>query len=204
MQVTTVNDEPPHRVLPLFPEQERTKTALVGMIIFLASWAMMFGALFYSYALLRIHSPVWPPEGVLDLPIMLPMLNTAVLLGSSLALQRGIDHMRDKQPAQLLRWLLVTIALGLGFVGLQGLVSFQLWHDGLLPSSGGYGSIFYFLTAFHGLHVLVGLAFLCSLLPGARRQAYTLRHHLPVRIVSMFWHFVDTVWLLIFLLVYVL
>jgi len=190
------------RLVRIAPGAREADTAWVGMVIFLGSWTVMFAALFFAYGLLRVQSSVWPPDGYARLPLLLPAINTAVLLLSSVALHRGQLAVRSNRP--LFPWLLTTLGLGLVFLALQGVVWNSLWLEGFVTASGRYGSIFYTLTAFHALHVLVGLGFLLWLIPRSLQSTYTPRDNTPVRLTAMFWHFVDIVWIVLFVTVYVL
>ena len=182
----------------------RDATAYVGMVIFLGAWTMTFAALFFAYGAVRLKAPVWPPPGEAQVPLGLPAFNTVVLLASSLALALGLRAVRHARPKALPRFLFAAIALGVAFCTLQVIVWRRMWLGGLLPSSGIYGSVFYGLTAFHALHVLVGLIGLGTLVPRALRSAFSVQHHTALRMWAMFWHFVDAVWLAMFLTVYVL
>ena len=174
------------------------------MVLFLGSWAMMFGALFFCYALLRIRAPAWPPPGMTELPLALPGLNTLLLLLSSATMQRGLTGLRRGRLSQLRLHLLATIFLGSIFTALQCAVWIDLWSAGLRLDSGTYGGLFYLLTVFHGLHVLVGLGLLIWLVgPTVGRRPIAPRR-VPVTLASMFWHGVDLVWVVMFLTVYVL
>ncbi len=195
---------------PLAPEvirdeiPEKRSLGYVGMVIFLGSWAMMFGSLFFSYAVLRLRAPVWPPLGVTHLPLALPGLNTLILLASSATMQLALVGLRRGRLDQFRGGLLATLLLGIVFVVLQCVVWADLWSVGLRLDSGTYGGLFYLLTVFHILHVLVGLGLVAWLLaPALRRDAIAPRR-VPVTLTSMFWHFVDAVWLVMFLSVYVL
>ena len=189
------------RIVTMPAEAERTFTAHVGMTIFLGSWAMMFGALFFAYAMLRVRSPVWPPVGV-HLPLLVPALNTAVIVLSGLALRRGSQAVDAGRGSLLLPWLAVAAGLGAAFLAIQCASWWGLWSAGLTSSSSPFGSTFYLLTVFHALHVLVGLGLLGTLFPGAARHAYDVRRRTRLRLVSMFWHFVAVVWILMFVSVY--
>ncbi len=94
--------------------------------------------------------------------------------------------------------------LGVAFVALQTVVWWSLAHHGLRWDGSKYGSVFYALTWFHALHVLAGLGVLAAILVGALRGRYTAEKHTAVRLGALFWHFVDVVWVLLFLSVYVL
>ncbi|HWO14227.1 MAG TPA: heme-copper oxidase subunit III [Polyangiaceae bacterium] len=175
-----------------------------GMVIFLGSWAMMFGALFFSYAVLRISAPVWPAPGFARLPLVLPGINTLLLLTSSRTLSVALARLRRGQLERCRNELLLTIALGSAFVALQCKVWVDLWQSGLRLDSGAYGGTFYLLTVFHILHVLVGLGLLGRLLAPLARRNPVAPGRVSAALTAMFWHFVDAVWLTMFVAVYIL
>jgi heme/copper-type cytochrome/quinol oxidase subunit 3 len=192
-------------VVPFRHRPRRTDTtSYVGMVIFLGTWAMMFAGLFFAYADVRWKAPIWPPPGEPRAPLGLPALNTFLIALSSLTLARGLSAVRGAQTFALKRWIGLTMLLGATFLALQSVVWVQLWQSGLRPSNGIYGSVFYALTCFHALHVVVGLLGLALLLPGAIAGRYTVQRHARVRLWAMFWHFVDAIWLVMFVTVYVL
>lgn len=180
------------------------RTSFVGMVMALASWTMMFGSLFFAYAVLRLKAGTWPPEGIEPLPRLLPFVNTLVLLASSVVLARGVRRAADARIGALLGALKTTLALGSLFLVLQLAVWIPLWGSGFRIDSGVYGSIFYGLTVFHALHVLAGLVALAVLLPGARNGRWRSGAQSRVRGTAMFWHFVDAVWVVMFVAVYLL
>jgi cytochrome c oxidase subunit 3 len=187
------------------PDRDASRrTTFVGMVMALASWSMMFGSLFFAYAILRLKAGTWPPEGIEPLPRLLPFVNTLVLLASSVVLHRGVRRASDARIGALGSALKETIALGSLFLALQLAVWVPLWRSGFRIDSGIYGSIFYGLTVFHALHVLAGLGALAVLLPGARKGRWRSGAQSRVRASAMFWHFVDAVWVVMFVAVYLL
>ena len=187
---------------PDSPEERSLEYA--GMVIFLGSWVMMFGALFFSYAVLRVSAPVWPPPGFARLPLALPGISTLLLLASSRTLALALAHSKSGDLERCRTGLLQTIALGLAFAALQSKVWVELWQSGLRLSSGAYGGTFYLLTVFHILHVLVGLGLLARLVAPLVRRVPVAPRRVHVALAAMFWHFVDAVWLVMFVAVYVL
>jgi cytochrome c oxidase subunit 3 len=174
------------------------------MTIFLGSWAMMFCALFFAYGMARARAVDWPPAGLPALPIALPALNTALLLGSSLSLAEALKRARRGQTRELARLVALTFGLGAAFLALQCVVWRGLWNGGLSMKTGGaYASVFYGLTVFHALHVVVGLLLLLWVFFRALGGRYE-KNPTPVRLCAMFWHFVDVVWVLMFLSLYLL
>jgi cytochrome c oxidase subunit 3 len=192
-------------VVTRFPDRDGSRrTSFVGMVMALASWTMLFGSLFFSYAVLRLRAGEWPPDGLEALPRLLPFLNTLVLGASSAVLHFGVRPAAAARPGALLRALRRTLALGSLFLALQLVVWIPLWRSGFRIDSGVFGSIFYGLTVFHALHVLAGLVALLVLVPGAARGRWVSGARSPVRLTAMFWHFVDAVWVLMFVTIYLL
>ena len=188
------------------PEEEPERRSLEhsGMLLFLGSWAMLFGALFFSYAVLRASAPIWPAPGLQRLPLALPGFNTLLLLASSLTLSRALARSKRGQLGRCRNELLKTIGLGAVFVALQCKVWQELWTSGLRLDSGAFGGTFYLLTVFHMLHVLVGLGLLARLGAPLLRREPAAPRRVAAALVAMFWHFVDAVWVVMFLALYVL
>ena len=180
----------------------RLLTSSVGMLVFVGSWSMMFAALFFSYAMLRVHTGRWPPGGVV-LPLSLPTLNTALLLLSALTMHRCSRAARPGLYARVVPYLCATIVLGTLFLVLQVATWIPLWEAGFTMRSGLHGGVFYLLTFFHGAHVLVGIVWLVSVLPGALHPGILARRVVRLRMAGIFWHFIDAIWVFIFLGVYV-
>lgn len=163
-------------------ERRREVTAYVGLVVFLGGWLMMFAALLFAYALVRLKAPAWPPPGEPVLPLGLPATATVVLVASSLALGRSERPLR----------LALGLALGVAFLALQVAVWRGAWAAGL-RAGGTYGSVLYALSAVHGLHAAVGLIGLAVVLARGvvtgRARAWAWR---------LYWHFVGAVWLVVF------
>lgn len=177
------------------------RTAHVGMAVFLGSWAMLFVALFFSYAFVRARAPVWPPLDAPALPRLLPGLNTLAVFASSAAVALAVASQELGRARRTAAALALAAALGAIFLGLQLLVWLGLWREGLVPSGGSYPSVFYTLTAFHALHVLVGLGALAWLAERARRAAAS---RASVRLWGWYWHFVAVVWGALYVTLYLL
>jgi cytochrome c oxidase subunit 3 len=193
-------------VLPYRPPKAREETtAYLGMVIFLASWAMLFAALFFAYGFVRSRSLAWPPQDLPVLPKLLPLVNTGVLGLSSGVLQFGARAIGRGGSRQLRMALLGALLLGALFLGLQTWLWVSLYGEGLRPENGGpYGSVFYGLTWLHGIHVVVGLLGLAWVYCRAHAGAFSAARHLPVRLWAMYWHFVGVVWALMFVSIFLL
>jgi cytochrome c oxidase subunit 3 len=191
-------------VVELRPRAKEEFTSSLGMIIFLASWAMMFSALFFVYGFVRLQARTWPPSGAPALPLGIPALNTAIIVISSFTFARGLAALRRGKKGVFQRMVAVTFALGALFLGLQVSVWSSLAKAGLHVSTGIYGSVFYGLTTIHALHVAAGLLILLWVFLRSLRGIYSEHNHINVRLCTMFWHFVDAVWVLMFVTLYVL
>lgn len=189
-------------VVRIEPRAKDDFTQTLGMIIALGAWAMMFGALFFVYAGIRSGTRIWPPPGLPPIPVALPAVNTLILAASSAALWKGTRSLARGDRRALPAWVLGAIVLGSGFLGLQIKVWRDLWLAGLLPSTGAFASVFYGLTALHAAHVLAGLVVLLVIFTRALRGVYTEHNVVRVRVAGMFWHFVDVVWILMFVALY--
>jgi heme/copper-type cytochrome/quinol oxidase subunit 3 len=176
------------------------RTAQVGMAVFLGSWAMLFFALFFAYAFVRGGAPAWPPPGAPPLPRLLPGLNTLAIAASSVAVARAVRSQELGRGRSASWQLAAAAALGAAFLALQLAVWSDLWRAGLVPSGGPYPSVFYAFTAFHALHVVVGLAALAALAVRARSRAGATRT--AVRLWGWYWHFVGVVWVALYATLY--
>lgn len=177
---------------------------LLGMILFVTSETMFFGALFGSYLTIRFRTVAqgssWPPEGI-HLDMWLPLLLTAVLLGSSVTVHHATQRARAGDLRGLERWLAGTIALGILFLGGQ---AFEYSQLGFTLGDNAYTTLFFTLTGFHGLHVLIGVVMLLVAVVYARGGRVSARRHGVPEAAAFYWHFVDLVWVALFTMIYVL
>jgi len=184
------------------PQEPKETTASIGMVIFLASWLMMFAALFFVYGAIRARATAWPPPNLPVIPLLMPTINTLVIALSSVVMHSGIVAMRRGKTALVAPSLLVTLVLGTVFMALQIVVWTDLYNGGLLPSNDRYGAVFYMMTGVHAAHVIVGLGALLWLTIRAFTGHYTPARYLSIRLWAMYWHFVGVVWLAVFGTVY--
>jgi cytochrome c oxidase subunit 3 len=179
-------------------------TALVGMLLFIASEIMFFGGLFATYfnARASVGPGAWgPPEGAHELDLPLAAVLTAILVASSFTMQFGVWAIRRGDSGKLKLWTGITLALGVLFLAGQLYDYSQL---GFGISDGVFGTTFYTLTGFHGAHVFGGAVGLTIVLARAMRGQFSARNHVAVEAVSMYWHFVDVVWIGVFTTIYLL
>ena len=173
-----------------------------GMVLFITTEATLFAALLGSYFYLRFqYGPQWPPGGIEQPRLLRPLIMTAVLVPSSLPLLWAERGIRRGKRWQLRLGLLATLAMGLTFLTLQGVeYAEELRH--FTFTTNVYGSLFYVITSFHGSHVTVGLLMVAWLFGASLRGGFGARRHEPVRLVALYWHFVDAVWVAILFTVY--
>lgn len=172
----------------------------LGMLLFLSGEAIFFGLLILAYVYYRGQwaATGGPTAEVLD--VGLTSIFTVLLLSSSVTIWLSERSLRRGNHSGMRFWLLATVGLGAAFLLGQGFEYAQLIDEGINISTGLFGSTFYTLTGFHGFHVLVGLVIL-SILLGLARQ---LRgpHSVALETASLYWHFVDIVWIAVFSVVY--
>ncbi|MBC7543632.1 MAG: cytochrome c oxidase subunit 3 [Candidatus Sericytochromatia bacterium] len=189
-----------HEPMADVPAPLISKDQRLGMVLFIASEVAFFAAFFIGYFYLRGLSPIWPPPDTPSLgSLRLPMLNTMILAISGLAMTAGHAALKHGNRRGFLLGLTATIALGVIFLAGQG---WEWRHAELSIRSGTLGSVFYLLTGFHGLHVLVGVLFLGVNLARALQGAFSPYRHEGVTLAGWYWHFVDAVWLLLFVSIY--
>jgi cytochrome c oxidase subunit 3 len=180
-------------------------TPLVGMLLFIASEVMFFGGLFAAYFNARASfvGP-WGPEAfggepLEIMPIALPI--TIILIASSFTMQFGVWAIRRGDQRAMRFWTLVTLILGVIFLIGQA-YDYSVLGFGI--SDGVFGTVFYTLTGFHGAHVFGGTVGLSILTARASQGQFSARNHVAVEAVSIYWHFVDVVWIALFSTLYFL
>lgn len=183
-----------------------------GMILFIASEVMFFVAWFWAYfnfslfpahtaSLAEITGGNWPPKGVevLD-PFLFPLLNTLILLLSGTTVTWAHHALIHGDRQGLKNGLICTILLGMCFSSIQ---AFEYHHAAFKFAGSVYGSTFFMATGFHGFHVIVGTIFLAVCLLRAYRGHFKPNHHFGFEAAAWYWHFVDVVWLFLFVAIYV-
>ncbi len=182
-------------------EERGVNTALLGMLLFIASEVMFFGGLFAVYFNVRAANRVWPPEGFHVEALPIPAIATIILVISSFTMQWAIWRIRVNDRTGMNRALAVTLLLGIVFLAIQ-LYDYTTLGFGL--SSGVYGSLFYTMTGFHGAHVFGGVVGILVVMLRGMAGQFSAGHHVAVEAVSIYWHFVDVVWIALFTTLYLL
>ena len=167
---------------------------------------MLWPSFEFSWPMLQTPSATEfpPPEGIIS-PWHIPLLNTILLVSSSITVHFAHTALKNDNRSSFLRWLLLTILLGFAFVFFQieeYIVAYTEY--GLTLNSGVYGATFFMLTGFHGAHVTIGATMLAIMLIRAYRGHFSKDDHFGFEAASWYWHFVDVVWLGLFLFVYII
>jgi cytochrome c oxidase subunit III len=175
---------------------------IFGLIVFLGAESMIFLGLFMAYLTFRAVYPSWPPAGTPERELLVPGINTMILISSSFVIHKADVAIKKNDVAGLRTWFGVTAAMGAIF--LMGQVyEYSNLEFGLKTNL--YASSFYVLTGFHGLHVFLGLCLILAVLWRARSSThYSEAHHFGVEAAELYWHFVDVVWIILFILLYLL
>jgi cytochrome c oxidase subunit 3 len=175
---------------------------MVGLVVFLASEAMLFGSFFTAFFYIKFanYSHGFPHE----LPKDATGINTAILISSSFTMHWALVSIKRNHRQGLILGLAATLVLGLLFLGLQVHEYVNLHAEGVTPDSAAYASAFFCLTGLHGTHVLVGATLLAIALTRSLRGHYSPEHHMGVELTGLYWHFVDLVWVILFTVVYLL
>jgi heme/copper-type cytochrome/quinol oxidase subunit 3 len=193
---------------PLTPES----WGKLGMWIFLVGDAMSFGTLLAAYGGVRFGSADWPkPSDMLG--INLTAFMTFLLICSSVTMVKGLSAVRSHDQAGFRKFIGLTILGGVIFLALQAYEWTHLIHEGLGFTSWSmhgktgaalFGTTFFIITGFHGMHVTGGVIYLLCILLSGWNGRYSPHNYNPVEIVGLYWHFVDLVWIMVFTFVYLL
>lgn len=175
----------------------------LGMWVFLIIDGLSFVTILIGASYVRTNGAPWPDPGeVLNVP--LTAINTFILLASSFTMMQALENVRKGEQQKFITSLVVTLLLGASFLGIQAYEYAHLIMEGFRPGASIYAGCFFGATGFHGLHVLVGLIFILYVLVGGLKGKFNQANHLRVETLTLFWHFVDLMWMLVFTVVYLL
>lgn len=204
--MTTAQAEAADRTLPHEPEKATLegRNKVLAFWLFLGGEAVLFGTLFATFLALRNQTNEGPTaDELFHLPLVAAA--TFILLLSSLTSVFAIQAMHGNRPAALQLWLIVTVALGLGFLGLE-IYEFSVYirHEAFGMTTSAFSSAFYTLVGFHGAHVAFGIVWILILIGQLSYKGLTVVTAPKVYVSAMYWHFIDVVWVFIFTVVYLL
>ena len=177
-----------------------------GFLLFLVSESCIFGSFFAHNIYLRFFAPAWPPPGAPVLATQLPAIGTLVLVLSSFTVNIAHHAIKSGKITRAKNWLILTIVMGIVFLGIQAYDwGFLLQFDKFTISKGVFGSGYYLMTGFHGMHVLVGLLMLGLVYWRLERGDYNNpTYSFSTDAAAYYWHFVDIVWIFLFFTIYLL
>ncbi len=195
--------------------EHQRETAISGIWLFLATEALFFGPIFLSWIYARHADPSAFDAGGRQTELTIGLANTALLISSSFAYSVGLALIGFGRRRGMVMWLLIAWALGAAFIGLKFGVEWQTdLQKGLFPGSNFsihgparngaqlFFAFYFFGTALHGLHLVIGLGILAWIIFQAER--FTADSHSPVHVVGLYWTFIDIIWLILFPLIYLM
>jgi cytochrome c oxidase subunit 3 len=194
-------DEHDHHGPPLANQSSRVDAQFLGMLLFIISEVMLFGAFFTAYFFIRVvNNDAWPGPGE-ELPKLVAGVNTAILISSSFTMHWALEGARNENRRALKVGMLTTLMLGLTFLCVQ---INEYVHLGFAISDNAQSTIFYGLTGLHGAHVFVGLTLLLMATIRAYRGHFSAKEHRGIEVPGIYWHFVDVMWIVVYTTVYII
>nr|YP_009485648.1 cytochrome c oxidase subunit III [Velinus nodipes]AVZ00784.1 cytochrome c oxidase subunit III [Velinus nodipes] len=181
-----------------------TQGLKMGMILFIISEVFFFVSFFWGFFHSSLSPAIelgsWPPKGIMTFnPMHVPLLNTMVLLCSGMTVTWAHHSLMEKNFSQTKKALMITVMLGLYFTVLQG---YEYYEASFTISDSVFGSCFFMATGFHGIHVIIGTTFLMVCLMRHMLNHFSNKHHFGFEAAAWYWHFVDVVWLFLYISIY--
>jgi cytochrome c oxidase subunit III len=202
MEAAAVAHDEHHHGPPPANRSSRVDPQVLGMLLFIISEVMVFGAFFTAYFFIRVVSgDKWFPFDDFKLPVAVAGVNTAILLSSSLTMHWAQTSIKNGNRFGLKAGMVSTFCLGATFLSIQ--VN-EYVHLGIAPGDSAQASIFYGLTGLHGCHVFIGLCLLMFVTVRSFKGHYSPEQHRGVEVPGIYWHFVDIMWIFVFSSLYIL
>lgn len=199
---------PGHAVAAAHPRPQTNtgiSNGVLGIMCFLVSEMGLFGSLIFMYLYERRAAPIWPPAGFEHFDWQYPAVNTVILLSSGVTMHFAFQALRRNDVQRMLTLLIVTIVLGVAFLGGQAYeytdlvtVRHYTMNQNIYPGT------FFTLTGLHGIHVTGGVIFLLVILVKTLKGDFSSKNTMMPHAATLYWHFVDAVWVVVFTVVYVL
>lgn len=182
--------------------EEHPDLRMFGLILFLIAEGMIFVGMFGAYLAFRFTIPIWPPIGTPERELLIPGINTIILVASSLVIHNADTAIKKNNVIGMQIWFIITSFMGAVFLAGQ---VYEYSHLEFGLTTNLYTSAFYVLTGFHGLHVAIGvLAILAVLWRSLKKEHYSSKKHFGIEAAELYWHFVDVIWIGLFVLLYLL
>jgi cytochrome c oxidase subunit 3 len=195
------HDEHEHHGPPAAHRSSRVDPQLLGMLLFIVSEVMVFGAFFTAYFFIRVaNGDPWPAPGT-KLPVEVAGFNTAILISSSFTMHWAQTSIKNGNRFGLKAGIVSTFLLGCTFLFVQ---INEYANIGFAPQDHAQGTIFYGLTGLHGAHVFIGLTLLLLVVVRSFRGHFSPEEHRGVEVPGIYWHFVDIMWIVVYTSVYIL
>ncbi|MEO6913399.1 MAG: cytochrome c oxidase subunit 3 [Candidatus Baltobacteraceae bacterium] len=179
---------------------------LTGFLLFMVSDLVLFSSFIFAYLYMRNSGQGWPGPGGPKLDLALASLNSIVLFGSGATMHFALENWKHGKFIKFANWLVATIVLGLLFLSGQGIEYVTLYtrDHASWSGSGIFGASFFTLTGMHGLHVFAGVIYLTVLLLQSVQGKYTRQKYFGLTAGTLYWHFVDVIWVVLFSIFYLL
>jgi cytochrome c oxidase subunit 3 len=205
---------------------QQSEASTLGMWVFLATEVMFFGGLLTAFAVYRVTAHREFALISKHLNVLLGCINTVVLLGSSLTMALAVRSAQLRQHRELVRWLLLTMALGTGFLGIKGVEWTHDYHERLIPglnfqvpetdrtlvSQEGldprkmemFFVLYFFMTGLHAIHLIIGIALVGVMAYLSHRAWFSGGGAVQIEVTGLYWHFIDIVWVFLYPLLYLI
>nr|YP_010531195.1 cytochrome c oxidase subunit III [Hypsathalia przewalskyi]UXW93430.1 cytochrome c oxidase subunit III [Hypsathalia przewalskyi] len=182
-----------------------TKNMRLGMILFITSEVFFFISFFWAFFHNSLSPSIeigsnWPPKGILTFnPMSIPLLNTLILISSGFTITITHHSLMNNNKKEAMNSLMITVILGIFFTLLQ---YYEYHMSPFTIADSIYGSTFFLTTGFHGIHVMIGTTFLLINFFRIKNNHFSMNHHFGFEAAAWYWHFVDVVWLFLYLSIY--
>jgi cytochrome c oxidase subunit III len=191
-----------HREEPDQLYVETRELRVQGFLLFMVSDLVLFSSFIFAYLYLRSSGQGWPPAGAPKLDLALAALNSGILFGSGATMHFALENWKHEKFMKFAGWIVTTIVLGALFLSGQ-IIEYAKLAVGW-GSSGIFGAGFFTLTGMHGFHVFCGIIYLTVLLLQAVQGKYTFQKYTGLTLGTLYWHFVDVIWVVLFSIFYLL
>lgn len=179
---------------------ETRELRVQGFLLFMVSDLVLFSSFIFAYLYLRSSGQGWPPAGAPKLDLALASINSVILFGSGATMHFALENWKHRNFTKFANWIIATIVLGAMF--LSGQIVEYAKVGATWGGSGIFGAGFFTLTGMHGMHVFAGIIYLTVLLLQVLQGKYTFQKYTGLTLGTLYWHFVDVIWVVLFSIFY--